>query len=62
MAAGACVQAAAVLTGADPADVAADWGLDDGIEVEPVASLADAADVRAAYAMVRDVSVAFTPP
>jgi hypothetical protein len=52
VAAGACVQAAAVLLGAEPPTVAARWGLD---LAEPVAPLADVADdVRARYAALRD--------
>jgi hypothetical protein len=34
-AAGACIQAAAVLEEAPPEDVAAAWALGDGVEVEP---------------------------
>ncbi len=51
-AAGACVQAAAVLAGADPAEVAAAWGLGAGITVDPDDGV-DAAGVRAAYDAAR---------
>ncbi len=57
VAAGACVQAAAVATGAEPSDVADRWKLGDGDVIDPApASAAAAADVRAAYAKVRDAS------
>jgi len=56
VATGACVQAAAVVTGAEPADVADRWNLGDGEVVEPGPGSAAAADVRAAYAAVRDAS------
>ena len=51
VAAGACVQAAAVLTAADPTDIAERWGLRAGDVVEP--SGADMSHVRAAYAPAR---------
>jgi xylulokinase len=54
VAAGACVQAAATLTGADPVELVTAWGLDKGIEVEPGPGAARAGEVRAAYAAVRD--------
>ena len=56
VAAGACVQAAAVLSGAAPADVAEGWGLAAGDVVEPGEGAAAAAEVRAAYAALRDAS------
>jgi xylulokinase len=56
VATGACVQAAAVATGAEPADVADRWNLGDGDAVEPGRGSAAAADVRAAYAAVRDAN------
>ena len=56
VATGACVQAAAVVTGAEPADVADRWNLGGGEVVEPGPGSAAAADVRAAYAAVRDAS------
>ena len=56
VAAGACVQAAVVATGADAADVADRWGLGDGDVVEPGPDAGAAADVRAAYAAVRGQS------
>jgi xylulokinase len=54
VATGACVQAAAVETGAEPADVADRWKLAEGDVVEPGPGSAAAADVRAAYADLRD--------
>jgi xylulokinase len=56
VAAGACVQAAAVATGADPADIADRWGLGAGELVEPGADALAAPDVRAAYAALRGPS------
>ncbi len=56
VAAGACVQAAAVATGAEPADVADQWRLGDGDLVEPGPGAAAAADVRGAYAALREAS------
>jgi xylulokinase len=53
---GACVQAAAVLTGSDPADVADAWDLRAGDLVEPGPGAAAAADVRAAYIALRDAT------
>jgi xylulokinase len=51
VAAGACVQAAAVLTGRDPLEVADGWGLGGAHAVEPVD--VDHEDVRARYAATR---------
>jgi xylulokinase len=56
VATGACVQAAAVATGAEPADIADRWNLCDGDVVEPGPGASAAADVRAAYADVRDAT------
>jgi xylulokinase len=56
VATGACVQAAALVTGAEAADVADDWHLDEGDFFEPGRGHAAAADVRAAYAALRDAS------
>lgn len=50
---GACVQAAAVLSGADPAAVAAAWAPADARCVAPGPGAAAAAAVRAAYATAR---------
>jgi xylulokinase len=52
VAAGACVQAAAVLEQVDPLAVAARWGLTAGAAIEPVGA-GGAAEVREAYAAVR---------
>jgi xylulokinase len=52
VAAGACVQAAAVLHGRDPADVAAAWSLGGGPAIEPGSGL-DRDAVRAAYTEAR---------
>jgi len=49
---GACVQAAAALSGRPPAEVAAAWSCDAGKRVEPTPGV-DAAAVRAAYAAAR---------
>jgi xylulokinase len=57
VAAGACVQAAAVLTAAEPADVAERWGLRAGHVVEP--RDADRVAVRAAYAALREATESF---
>jgi xylulokinase len=54
VAAGACVQAAAVLTGADPAAVADSWHLHAGTTVAPGPGASAAAEIRAAYAGLRD--------
>lgn len=56
VAAGACVQAAAVACGSDATDVADRWGLRDGELVEPGAEAEAASGVRAAYAALRDAS------
>ena len=57
VAAGACVQAAAALTGAEPADVADRWQLGAGDVIEPGPGAAAAADVRA-----RATPRSVTPP
>lgn len=54
VAAGACVQAAALATGATAGEVAEAWGLGAGSTVEPQGSADAAAAVRAAYAARRD--------
>jgi xylulokinase len=54
VATGACVQAAAVVTGSDPSDVADRWKLGDGDVVDPGPAATAAAEVRSAYASVRD--------
>jgi xylulokinase len=56
VAAGACVQAAAVATGAEPADVVGRWNLGAGAVVDPGPGSAAAADVRAAYARLREAT------
>jgi xylulokinase len=53
VAAGACVQAAAVVTGRPPAEVAAAWGRGSALAVEPDPAV-DAAGIRAAYGAARD--------
>ena len=53
VATGACVQAAAVLHGSAPEDVAAGWGLGAGVELEP-SSTVDREAIRASYAAIRD--------
>lgn len=53
-ASGACVQAASVLSGEDAAEVAARWGLGHGQAVARSAAASAAAEVRAAYAAVRE--------
>jgi xylulokinase len=58
VAAGACVQAAAALTGAEAADIADRWQLHAGHVVKPGPGTNASADVRAAYAAVRDATVA----
>jgi hypothetical protein len=50
------VQAAAVATGADPNEVADRWKLGEGDVVEPGSAASAAADVRAAYAALRDAT------
>jgi xylulokinase len=57
VATGACVQAAALATDAEPADVAGDWQLDAGDLVEPGAGATAAAEIRSAYAALRDATV-----
>jgi xylulokinase len=52
VAAGACVQAAAVLTSTRPEDVAAAWGLGRGTQIEPTPGV-DATAIRGAYAEAR---------
>ena len=54
VAAGAAVQAAAVLGGLAPTDVARHWATGGGTTTEPGPDAAAAADVRAAYAARRD--------
>jgi xylulokinase len=56
VATGACVQAAAMASGAEPADVADNWNLDAGELVEPGPAAEAATDVRAAYAALRDAT------
>lgn len=53
VAAGACVQAAAVASRTRPAEIADAWGLGAGDVVEPGAGAAAARDVRAGYAALR---------
>ena len=55
VAAGACVQAAAVLTGGTPAEIAAAWGRGIGHVVDPDHDV-DADSIRAAYRAVAAVS------
>ena len=52
VATGACVQAAAVVSGRSPDEVRASWALDGARRLEPDASV-DAAGIRAAYAALR---------
>jgi len=56
VATGACVQAAAVAAHSEPADIADAWKLGAGDLVEPGPGVAAAADVRAAYAALRDAT------
>lgn len=56
VAAGACVQATATLTSADPADIADTWGLAAGDLVEPTPGAGRRAEIRAAYAALRDAA------
>jgi xylulokinase len=56
VATGACVQAAAALSGTEPAAVADAWGLGEGDVVEPGPGVSAAADVRAAYTGLRDAT------
>jgi xylulokinase len=53
---GACVQAAAVATVSEPADVVAQWRLGAGAVVDPGPGSAAAADVRTAYARLREAT------
>jgi xylulokinase len=53
VAAGACVQAAALLHQREPLDVAAGWGLGGAVGVEPLEGV-DGAAVRARYASLRE--------
>ena len=55
VAAGACVQAATVVAGGEAAEVADRWRLGEGDVVEPGPGSSAAADVRGAYAALRDV-------
>jgi xylulokinase len=54
VATGACVQAAAVATGEEPADIADRWRVGEGEEVEPGPGASASAEVRAAYSSLRD--------
>ncbi len=54
VAAGACVQAAAVLLQEEPTAVAARWGLGRGTSTSPSSAQSASADVRGAYAQLRD--------
>jgi xylulokinase len=56
VATGACVQAAAVAAQSEPAGIADAWKLGAGDLVEPGPGVAAAADVRAAYAALRDAT------
>ena len=56
VAAGACVQAAAVAAGSSVASVAEAWGLGAGDLVEPGPGATAAPEVRAAYAVLRDAT------
>ncbi len=56
VAAGACVQAAAVLHGRPPEEVAVAWGLGRGPVVEPGPGAAAGPEVRAAYGACRDAT------
>jgi xylulokinase len=56
VATGACVQAAAAMSGTEPADVADAWKLGVGDVVEPGPGVTATADVRGAYATVRDAT------
>ncbi|MGP8058207.1 MAG: xylulokinase [Acidimicrobiales bacterium] len=59
-AAGACVQAATLSTGATAAEVAEAWALGGGVTVDP-AGLSERAAVRAAYRAARDAEVGGSP-
>jgi xylulokinase len=54
VATGACVQAAAAVAGADPSDVAARWRVGEGDIIEPGPGSTASAEVRGAYAALRD--------
>jgi xylulokinase len=56
VATGACVQAAATATSVEPADVAEAWKLGAGDVIEPGPGATAAADVRAAYTVLRDAT------
>jgi xylulokinase len=56
VAAGACVQAAAVAAGSEPTDVADAWKLGTGDVVEPGRGTTASGDVRAAYAALREAT------
>jgi xylulokinase len=56
VASGACVQAAAVVEGCEPADITDRWNLGSGDVVEPGPGSRASADVRGAYAALRDGS------
>jgi xylulokinase len=51
---GACVQAAARVSGVPIADVQEAWALGMGTTIDPIADASSATDVRAAYASARD--------
>jgi xylulokinase len=54
VAAGACVQAAVVVTGADPGELARAWGLGRGTVVSPSSAASQAEEVRGAYRTLRE--------
>lgn len=54
VAAGAAVQAAALLTGEPPAEISARWGCGTGMTIEPAAGADQAAEVRMRYGRLRD--------
>ncbi|MGH9271135.1 MAG: FGGY-family carbohydrate kinase, partial [Ilumatobacteraceae bacterium] len=56
VAAGACVQAAAVLSGDDPADIADAWDLRAGAVIEPGPGAGATDEIRSAYAALRDAA------
>jgi xylulokinase len=56
VAAGACLQAATVVSGAAAPEVAASWALGEGEVVEPGPAASATDDVRAAYAALRDAT------
>jgi xylulokinase len=61
VATGACVQAAAVATSREPADVADAWKLGVGDLVEPGPGTTAAGEVRAAYAALREATADLDP-